>query len=244
MTLYTTIKKYAKFVLGVTALFFASSSMAIADENTYHLKVGDFSELQVVDNINVVLRCNADSAGLAVFTTTPEVVKAIMFETNKGKLKIERNFDIPLIPEHFPTVTVYSNFINSVGNYGDSTLVVERPAPGAQIKVTQQGNGTIRISGLKATQTNAKLETGKGLIVIEGATQNVKLSNVGTGTIDASGLTAQEGTVNILGTGTVECCISKELTVRGMGSGKIYLRGTPVIKQRSLGSIKIIPTEQ
>lgn len=210
-----------------------------AEETTYRLNVGDFSELQVIDALNVIHHCNADSAGTAVFTTTPDVVKAIMFTNSKGKLKIERNLDIPLTPEHFPTVTVYSTYINSVENFNDSTILVESPTPGASIRAFNQGNGRIDITNIHTTRTQAKIETGKGSIRLQGRTQSIKLNNLGTGCIDASALEATEGSVSVIGTGTIECNVSKELSIKGMGPAKVYIVGDPKISRRTVGPFKI-----
>lgn len=232
-----------KFLAALLMVFITSVTLK-AEETTYRLDVGDFSELQVIDPINVIHRCNADSAGTAVFTTTSEVVKAIMFTNNKGKLKIERNLDVPLSPIHFPTITVYSKFISSAENFSDSTIYIETPTPGASFKALLQGNGTIRVNNLHTTQTSAKIETGKGDIIMNGVTQSIKLNNVGTGRIDAGDLRASEGTVTIVGTGLVECYVTKELYVKGMGSGKVYVIGDPKIKKRAIGSIKVINVDE
>jgi len=219
---------------------FITSGLTAAEPETYRLDVKDFSELQVVDDINVVHRCSTDSAGMAVFTCRPEVVSQLMFSNNdKGKLKIQVNNDDSPITD-VPTITVYSNYILSVENSGDSTLTVVSPAPGAQFKARIVGNGTVVVSDIHATRVEGSLDTGRGHLVMTGKANTTKLSNIGTGRIEAGGLETDKCSVIILGTGPVDCYVTSELTVKGLGSGKVYVKGKPKIKKRSLGSVDII----
>lgn len=210
--------------------------------DTYQLDIKDFGELQVVDNLNVIHRCNPDSAGFAVFTCPKDVVPHLLFTNTKNKLKIQTQNDDNVIRE-FPTVTVYSSFLSSAENSGDSTVIVDKPAPGAVFKARIIGNGTLIVRDIHATQTEGKLDTGRGHLVLTGATRTAKLTNIGTGTIEAGNLTAENGVVTILGTGAIDCNVSKDLMVKGMGTGKVYVKGDPKIKQRSIGSVKVINVE-
>ena len=51
---------------------FAVSLMAGAQVSHHEVKVGNFSRLVLLDNINVNYCCNPDSAGYAVFTCNQE----------------------------------------------------------------------------------------------------------------------------------------------------------------------------
>lgn len=217
--------------------------VSAATPQTYTMDVKDFGELQVVDPINVIHRCNPDSAGMAVFTTTPDVVSHIIFNNNKNKLKIQINSDETRI-DTTPLITVYSSFINSVENSGDSTLIVDNPTPGATFKARIVGNGTLVIRNIHSTKVEGKLDTGKGHLVMTGVARTAELRNVGTGRIEAGGLKAENGSVTILGTGPVDMQVSSDLSVKGMGTGKVYLKGNPKVKNRSLGSIKVINLDE
>ena len=76
----------------------------MAQVSRHEVKVGNFSRLALIDNINVNYRCNADSAGLAVLTCTQDIADHIMFSlSSKGQLSIqvvdeyERTGDLPTI---------------------------------------------------------------------------------------------------------------------------------------------------
>lgn len=213
-----------------------------AKPETYRLNVKDFAELQVLDNIDIIYRSNPDSAGFAVFTCTPATVSQLIFNNDKNKLKIQLSHDDVEVVE-VPTITVYSNFLSSVENAGDSTVIVDSPAPGALLKARVVGNGTLVVRNIHATKVEGRLDTGKGLLDLSGVTRTADFRGIGTGTIMADDLSVENGSVTILGTGPVYCTVSEELKVKGMGSGKVYLKGRPEVKNRSLGMIKVINVE-
>ena len=42
----------------------------------------------------------------------------------------------------------------------------------------------------------------------------------------------------------MDCWVTDDLSVKGLGAGKIYLKGDPKIKNRTLGSIKVVKKDQ
>lgn len=239
ITLYTSIRKAAVTLMSAIAMA-AATPAAAAD---YELNVKPFDELQVVNNINVIYRCSNDSAGYVRFSCDPEISSMVLFSNNKNKLKIELSDEITDAQRHrLPTVTVFSSFLSKVENSGDSTVYVDTPSPASTFKARIVGNGTLIARGLRATTVEGKIATGHGHLVLAGEAQTVKLNNTGTGTIEAGTIKATIGRCTIYGTGTVDCWVTNELTVTGLGSGKIYLKGSPMTTNRTLG-IKIFPVQ-
>ncbi|MGYP002515314860 len=239
ITLYTSIRKAAVTLMSAIAMA-AATPAAAAD---YELNVKPFDELQVVNNINVIYRCSNDSAGYVRFSCDPEISSMVLFSNNKNKLKIELSDEITDAQRHrLPTVTVFSSFLSKVENSGDSTVYVDTPSPASTFKARIVGNGTLIARGLRATTVEGKIATGHGHLVLAGEAQTVKLNNTGTGTIEAGTIKATIGRCTIYGTGTVDCWVTNELTVTGLGSGKIYLKGSPTTTNRTLG-IKIFPVQ-
>lgn len=208
----------------------------------YSLDVKNFASLQVVDGVNVVYQCSNDSAGYATFETTNDKVSMILFSNDNGTLKIQLQTDGQVVTD-LPTITVRSNYLSKVENSGDSTITVISPAPSAEIKLRVIGNGTIVAKGLHATTVEGKIDTGKGRLSLQGVTQWAKFRTVGSGCIEAGDLKADKGNFLMGGTGSVDCYITGELNIKGLGSGKIYYKGTPTIKNRTLGTVKVIPVE-
>jgi hypothetical protein len=218
---------------------------AVADNTEvkpYAVNVGDFGELQVVDGINVIYTCSTDSAGIVTFETTADKAPMILFSNDKNALKIQLQTDGNMV-KSLPTVHVRSTFLSKVDNSGDSTITVESPAASADIKLRVVGNGTIVAHGLHSTCVEGKIDTGRGHLVLQGVAQWVKLRNVGSGAIEAGNLKADKGSLLISGTGSVDCYVTSELNIKGLGSGKVYLKGTPTVKNRTLGTVKVVNVE-
>lgn len=220
--------KLYKLILGIIATFFAIPAMMADTVSRYDLKVGDFTDLNVIDGLNVIYKCSEDSAGTAVFETTKAIASQIIFENNnKGKLKIEKQFhDENELRLGLPVITVYSKFLNSVQNSGDSTVVVEQFLPTAKFNATVMGNGTLIVRGIDCSKFEGSLKTGRGQLVVNGKCENATLTNVGTGSIQADQLKATSASCRFLGTGTIGVWATKSLTVKGMMAGKLYYKGT------------------
>lgn len=204
----------------------------------YELKVGDFTKLDIEDSFNVEYRCSHDSAGLAVYTTTPSLADKIIFENNnKGKLSIEKPFRPEgALDEGLPTITVYSRFLKEIRNSGDSTVRVVNIRPTMEIKATVIGNGRIILRDLECSKFDGAIKTGNGTLVVTGKCENATLANTGTGTIQADNLEAKNVSAQFFGTGTTGCWPVDVLKVKGVMSGKLYYRGEPgKIKNYSMG---------
>ena len=72
---------------------------------------------------------------------------------------------------------------------------------------------------------------------------SIKLRNAGAGTIEAANLQADEGAFTVLGTGSIDCWVTDKLSVKGLGSGKVYLKGDAEVKNRTLGTVKVVNVE-
>lgn len=207
----------------------------------HEINMGDFGELRVVDAINVDYFCNPDSAGYVVFDCEPEIAPLILMSNKSNILRLQTQSDVPI--PRLPRVRVYSTWLVSAENSGDSTLVVNAPAPGATLKLRVIGNGTIIGKGLHANIVEGRIDTGRGKLFMEGVAKWIKLRTVGTGSIEAGTLKCDRADILIGGTGSVDCNVANELTVKGLGSGKVYVKGTPQVKNRTLGTVKVINVE-
>lgn len=229
--------------LAIAATLLSASIAADAQDvaKKYEIDVTDFTELKLTGNVGVDYVCNPDSAGKAVFMATPAQASLIVLDNNgKGRLSVERSKAEGENPSQpLPRVTVFSRFLTKVENSSDSLLRVRSIAPTAIVKAKLVGNGGIAIHGLNTSTTEASITTGHGHIMLQGTTANAKYWLMGTGSIQADELTAPEVRCKLVGTGYIECGPGLErLNVVGAGTGKIYYRGTPEIKNRAV-SIKL-----
>ncbi len=117
---------------------------------------------------------------------------------------------------------------------------MENPAACAEFKVTQVGNGSVRVENVKANKVIAGVATGNGSVNVSGTCKEAVLKMVGTGTISADRLEAD----------AVQCKISQrfdrmlalqKLNVKGIGSTKVYYKGDPQVKKSGGGKLYPLP---
>lgn len=215
---------------------------AAAQAAPYKLDVGDFSELKVSDGINVEYFSSTDSAGMAYFECEPDMARMLMFTNKKNTLTIQVATDGAAV-KNLPLIRVCSMTLHKVTNSGDSTVTVCRTLPVRDFTGTLIGNGSLLVKNLRAQKSSFSIKTGNGHLVVTGTARTASLKNVGTGTLEASGLQSEETKCNVVGTGAIDCNASASLTVSGAGSGKVYYGGSPSkISNHSIG-IKAISVD-
>lgn len=229
----------------ISILLMVISITAFAQEMRHVFKVGDFTRLALIDNVNVNYRCNADSAGMVSVTCTQEILDHLMFSlSSKGKLSIQVEDEYER-QGHLPTITVYSSIIEEAENAGDSTLRLSGLPPMRAFKVRNIDNGKVIVRGVRASQLELQILSGKGKIIADGSCDNLSLRLIGTGEIQADEVVATTVSCRIMGTGSMGCNVQGgELKVSGSGTGKVYYKGNPSkVTVRKLGTIKAIPIE-
>lgn len=227
----------------ITSLLLTFAILGLHAEQTYKLKVGEFSQLTVIAPLNVDYICSPDSAGMAVFTCDPSVASALMFNVNGSKLTVRTMADENTpSPDRLPRIKVYSRFLTRAENQGDSTLRVLSVAGTPKFEGIVEGNGTLVVRDIHATDLKLTDRLGHGMIVASGKCDNLKASLTGTGVIQADDVEANVVSVNAKGTGSVGVWAVEKLSVTGLGSTSVYYKGNPEIKTRSLG-IKPTPIQ-
>ena len=230
----------------ISALFLVIATLALHAQTTHHVvKLGEFTRLVVTDDINVVYRCDADSAGLAVFDCTEDIADRFVFSINKnGRLNIQFNGEYQQT-YILPTVIVYSSTLLEVENAGDSTLRVSGLPALEAFKVRNIDSGKVIVNGVHASKLELQIMSGKGKIIADGSCDDLALRMVGTGEIQADRVIATQVTCRIMGTGSLGCNVNGgELKVSGSGTGKVYYKGNPSkVTVHKLGTIKAIPMQ-
>jgi hypothetical protein len=229
----TSIKRGVLMLMALLGVVFSSG----ASLHEYELKVGDFTRLHVVDNVNVVWRCNPDSVGYASFTAEPQFADAFILSNNgKGTLKVQVSSE-DLGQPGLPTLYVYSSYLGHVQNSGSFTTLVESPTPCAEFKAQVDGNGTVRVENVNSTMVRGVINTGKGTVEISGECTDAYYKMVGTGEIRADELNSNNVECSILGTGSIYCNPMVSLSVKGVGTTKIYYKGAPTIVKKGGGKL-------
>lgn len=204
---------------------------------TYSHNVGDFVNLSVQNNVNVIYTNTKDTIGQVSYSSTPEFKDAFIFENNgKGTLKIQVQTDLVGNP-NLPTLYVSSGKLEKVENYSDFNVNIESNIKTEVFTASLVGNGSINFNDIDAANVNVKVTAGMGTIIVAGSCTNANFQLYGAGTIDADRLKARNVNCKILGGGSISCYPSSMLNVKGIGSTKIYYRGNPEIKRRGGGKL-------
>ena len=230
----------------ISILLLATAALTVCAQVTHHeVKVGNFSRLVLLDDINVNYRCNADSAGVVVFDCSQQVADHLIFSlSDKGRLSIQVDDEYER-QGNLPNLTVYSSALDEAENSGDSVMRISGLPPMKNFKVRLTDNGKIIVRGVRASQLELQILSGKGKIIADGFCDNLLLRLVGTGEIQADKVEAGSVSCRIMGTGSIGCDVhGGELKVSGSGTGKVYYKGNPSkVTVRKLGTIKAIPME-
>lgn len=206
----------------------------------YELTVDEFHILEVIDDINVDYTYDALRAGKVEFEAPEAYASAFTFASDKnGKLTIELAEPDKKLTE-LPTIKVYSTFLTKAVNEGDSTVRVLSIAPGATFTANLIGDGRLVVRDLKANTVNASILKGKGTLVAYGNANSASLSVTGAGQIQADELQSKNVSCTLTGTGQIFCFPTETLNVKGIGSIKVFYRGTPAIKKSKFSNVKLI----
>ena len=210
---------------------------------SYTLNTGQFDKIQVNNDVNVVYRCLPDSTGFAQFTGDKKFADAFLLSVkSNGTLRVEVSPESQRAAD-LPVLYVYSDFVLSAENSSNYTLTVESIAPCAEFKATQIGNGSVEVYNIKANKVVASLNTGNGTVNVAGECEIAELKMLGTGLISADRLMAKNVNCRILGTGSIGCWPLENLSVKGLGSTKIYYKGNPKIKKTGGGKLFQLPDD-
>ena len=161
----------------------------------------------------------------------------IITPKNDGTLKIQVSTEDVGHPD-LPVLYVYSDFLTSAENSSSFSLMIENPAPCAEFKATQIGNGTLTVENLKTNKLIASLNTGNGTVNVSGTSLTAVYKIIGTGIISADRLKACDVQCKILGGGSIGCWAVNNLNAKGLGSTKIYYKGP---QDKEIGRRQALP---
>lgn len=223
----------------VCTLLGAALPLRAQEPAEYVLDIGEFTKIKLSDRVNVVYRTTPDSVGMISYRAHPRHAEAYSFTVKKGTLRVhlEQEWE-----DSMPTVYVYSTFLSEVENEGEGSLTVCSPAPCPEFSAKMIGNGFIIVDNINATSVSASLMAGNGKIIMTGSTTDASATMMGAGRIDLSYLSATNVSCKSIGAGSISCWARKKLSVKGIGSTKIYYRGNPEISK--FGGAKILPASE
>lgn len=233
------MRNHRSIITALTSIAVILTVMLPVCAVTHNEYVGTFTSLKIPNNISVIYKCSADSAGFARFELTKGKRSPFIFNYNKEKetLTIETVVELPdsVTP---PTIFVYSRTLKELESSSNKSVYLKKLAPVSEFSVTLMDNGTITIPQISATKVKASIATGAGTISIGGTCARAEFSMLGNGHILASGLMADTVSCTILGGGEITCWPLDRLASKGIGSTHIWYKGMPEISKKGGGHIK------
>lgn len=225
----------------ISILFSVICASGYAEVHT--IDVGQFEKLKVNGNFTLIYKNLPDSTGYARYAAPADSEDLYLFiKKDDGSLKVEP-VDDKWGRTDLPVVYVYSNFLSSVESYSNQNVEVLNLAPCASFNANLVGNGSLSIDNIKCNSVTAAITTGNGSIYLSGVCVNANYRMVGAGLISADQLQANVVKCRILGTGSIGCWPIDNLNVTGLGSTKIYYKGSPNIKKKGGGKLFELPDE-
>lgn len=228
------------FTLLITAL--AGFTFSTRGE-TFTKEIGQFEKLKINGNFSVIYKCHTDSAGFARYEAESGMDDVFFFDLKKdGTLKVQTT-DPYWGKPNLPVLYLYSDFLSGVENSSDLSVTICDLVPSGAFSANQIGNGSITAENIKSTNVSASITTGNGSVNLSGKCVNANFRMLGAGLISADRLLAENVKCSILGTGSIGCWPVETLSVKGIGSTKIYYKGQPKIKKTGGGKLFELPAE-
>lgn len=211
---------------------------------TEERSVGSFTAIELNDRIDLVIEPRAtgtvavDAGRNLLGQLVTEVKDGVLVIRNDMKCNWVRSFK-PRIAVRVPSSGLRSLTLQGTGNVSCADTIV-----GDYFEVVQwEGEGSTALL-LHTLNTNIALHTGAGQLTLRGITSAAYLFSGIMAPIDASGLRADDITVNNSGVADIRCRATQSLDVQLLDAGDVYYYGAPAtITSTITGSGRLIRME-
>ncbi|WP_407404083.1 GIN domain-containing protein [Sodaliphilus sp.] len=229
-----------KLSLVVMTLVMLTSLNAVAQVEDFDINVGDFTQLVVDNNIDVVYKPSTTLAGHVQFKATKKVANNLIFKTSKKKLTIQVAEDM-MGKDQTPLLTVYSSTLVFAENNADSTVTVFVPKGVKEFTAVSSRNGDTKLEEVDVEKLTVRIKTGWGDIYASGKCDLLVVRGLGTGDLNVQELEARNADVRYTGRGVVRCDVTNELKLKGAGGANVLCKKLPakVSKAKLLRGIKL-----
>lgn len=205
-----------------------TSLNAVAQVENFDINVGDFTQLVVDNNIDVVYKPSKTLAGHVQFKATKKVANNLIFNyaSKKKKLTIQVAEDM-MGKDQTPLLTVYSSTLVFAENNADSTVTVFVPKGVKEFTAVSSRNGDTKLKEVDVEKLTVRIKTGWGDIYASGKCDHLVVRGLGTGDLNVQELKARTADVRYTGRGVVRCDVTDELKVKGAGGAKVLYKKLP-----------------
>lgn len=217
----------------IMALFGSSCKRTVHGEGPV---INDKRNIEKINEIELSIPANltlitADSFG-CIIGAQQNIANAIKTKVSGDELKIEsdnnlepeKSIDLVIALPHLKNLTVNgSGVVNGLNTINEEEVAIEL-----------NGSGSIRLA-VKTEELKCEIN-GSGAITFSGKGNKIRSSINGSGDLHAYQFDAEQGRVDISGSGDAELNVSDELKAEINGSGNVHYHGNPHVKTDVNGS--------
>ncbi|MCK0124702.1 DUF2807 domain-containing protein [Gelidibacter sp. F2691] len=183
----------------------------------------------------------AGKEGEIIVEGEENLLNYIRTEVKNGTLVVKTEDGIHLQPSQNKTIKVMVPFeaLSAVAMAGSGDLWTKHPISSKHLNVSLAGSGDVKLD-VATTSLKAKV-AGSGDLFLSGNTTALEVNLAGSGDFKGFELDANDTTVTIAGSGTVEVVSQERLKARVTGSGNVTYKGNPSSKDTKVtgsGTIK------
>jgi len=212
----------------------ALASPAAAADRRY--AVADFDRVIVEGPYNVRLSVGGSSS--AVASGSPQALDAVTVEVQGMTLRIRRNRNAwSASPGRAPepaAITLTTRNLRAARIIGSGTIELTG-ARGLRVDLSADGSGHLAARAVQADALSLGLR-GSGSILVEGRAGNVTADIQGSGSLAATGLTAQTARISATTSGEIALTVRRSATVTANGLGSVVIAGEPACTLQGPGA--------
>lgn len=189
-------------ILILTCLLCAFSLRAQMSQHI--LQSRTFSDLYISGSVNVECRQSLDSAGMIVFSATPQIFNKIKCynEGDRLNISLDRTGTLDLLRNLSKIIVYYSGTLSTISYTGSGRVVVVNPPIDETIAVLLTGSGNLKVSSINAHHLSCSV-AGSGNLSISGNTtaKNITCTISGSGAIEIAHANVAKTSATVKGPG-------------------------------------------
>lgn len=182
----------------------------------------------------------AGTEGQITITAEENLMQFIKIEVDNNVLKIytEKNKNLNSSSGKNLKIAIPFETLSGVTLTGSGEIITKNKIKSSQFALNLTGSGNLKLD-IEADEIDTNL-SGSGNITLDGKTNNLNNTISGSGGINTYNLDTKNADVTISGSGDIKVFCSESLKARVSGSGDIFYKGEPKIKDTKVsGSGKI-----